>query len=137
MNNGRNFNNAQKNGNHGQNAKLPSIELNYKKVPELFGDIAKETAEAIENGVKANQMRNFYNYVLDLHKRAKDGEDFEEIQPFVKMLKSKVAYAKTRKNVNDKFVEMINRCVSQVNNANDLEVFKLFFESVLGFSKKS
>jgi len=52
------------------------------------------------------------------------------------MLNSKVAYAKTRKKVSDTFVKMINSCVTQANTKERLEIFKLFFEAVIGFYPK-
>ena len=72
--------------------------------------------------------------MLDLCEKAKT-KNSAEILPFVKMLNSKVAYASSRKNVSKNFVEFIKDCVSQVDSVEKLEVFKLFFEAVLGFSK--
>ena len=119
-----------------------NINLNFHQNTELFSKVANEWAAKIASAkpeTKTTQMRNFYDYVLKLQEKAnlKNESDFKaEILPFVKMLNSKVAYANSRKVASNEFVEMINDCVSQVNTQKSLETFKLFFEAVLGFSKK-
>ena len=114
------------------------ILLDYSKDVELFSKTAQEWAQKVSK-TKSTQMRNFYDYVLKLQEKSsfKEENAFRaEILPFVKMLNSKVAYANSRKVASNEFVEMINDCVSQVNTQKSLETFKLFFEAVLGFSKK-
>ena len=113
---------------------LPLIVLDYKKDPNLFDTTAKTVAEKI-SGTKAAQMRAFYDYVIELEQKS-NTEDFSEILPFVKMLNSKAAYSNARIHSSNEFVEMINKCVAQVATKDDLRVFKLFFEAVIGFSKK-
>ncbi|MDL0089652.1 type III-A CRISPR-associated protein Csm2 [Campylobacter gastrosuis] len=112
---------------------LPQIVLDYKKDKELLNQTAEKTANAISK-MTSNQIRNFYDYVLNLNERA-NSEDFDEILPFVKMLNSKVAYSKGKGNADQNFVQMIKKCIEQVNTKDDLNVFKLFFEAVLGFYK--
>ncbi|QKG28702.1 type III-A CRISPR-associated protein Csm2 [Campylobacter sp. RM16187] len=113
--------------------------LDYKKDIELFNKTAEAMADSIASAkpeTNTTQMRKFYDSVLELYDRSLMAEkDFNEILPFVKMLNSKVSYAKERKHANDAFVGMINDCVRQVDSKEKLEVFKLFFEAVLGFSK--
>lgn len=116
------------------------IELDYTKDPNLFDTTAKEWAEAIDK-TKKTQARNFYEKVLELEAKSKS-EEWQDVLPFVKMLNSKVAYASTRnsggrKLINEAFVSMMTQCISQVNTKEDLKVFKLFFEAVLGFFKGS
>ena len=116
------------------------IQLDYTKDAELFNKTAKGWADKIGEGRKAvhsNQLRNFYDKVLELHEKAqKRRESWEDILPFVRMLNSKVAYAKTRGHVNDDFVEMMTQCIVQVDSPQKLEIFKLFFEAVIGFYPK-
>jgi len=121
------------------------IELDYKKDSELFNETAKEWAEKIgadkKSGVQNTQIRKFYDQVLDLNNKAKHNDDFDgEILPFIKMMNSKVAYASTRKGaggniVNKSFVDMMNSCINQINTKEQLSIFKLFFEAVIGFHK--
>ena len=91
-------------------------------------------AKAIEQ-TKPAQIRAFYDYVIKLEQDAQT-QNFIEILPFVKMLNSKAAYSKARGRASYEFVKMINICVNQVKEKEDLRVFKLFFEAVIGFSKK-
>jgi len=115
------------------------IELDYKKDGELFNKTAKEWADKIGKNVKNTQIRKFFDQVLKLHQEAKHSKDFAgEILPFVKMLNSKVAYASSRssngkKLVNQAFVDMMSSCINQVDSKEKLDVFKLFFEAVIGF----
>lgn len=120
------------------------IELDYKKDKELFNETAKQWAEDIgtgRGGVQNTQIRKFYDQVLELNNQATKSEDFDgEILPFVKMLNSKVAYASTRnsggaKLVNNAFVNMMNKCINQIDTKEKLQIFKLFFEAVIGFHK--
>jgi CRISPR-associated protein Csm2 len=121
-----------------QQAQIPQITLDYTKDNELFNKTAEKLAKLINEtkpDTKSTQMRKFYEYILQLNDRAKS-ESFENILPFVKMLNSKTAYAKSRGHINDVFVEMLKKCIEQVKSKKDLETFKLFFEAVIGFSKK-
>lgn len=121
-------------------ATIPNIVLDYTKDIELFNKTAQDVASKIAQNrrpeTKSTQMRNFYDYVLELYEKSKSNIHFSEILPFVKMLNSKVAYSKSRSHVNDEFVLMIQECVKQVDTPKKLEIFKLFFEAVIGFSKK-
>ncbi len=140
---------AQPNTNYGQKntgfsnnqvkVTLPSIVLDYTIDVELFNDTAKKVATLIAQNrrpeTKTTQMRNFYDYILDLYEQSKS-KTFNEVLPFVKMTNSKVAYAKSRNHVNDEFTEMIKICINQISTPKQLEIFKLFFEAVIGFSKK-
>lgn len=128
------YNGNRQNYDRGQSASIPEIVLDYTKNSELFNDTAQKTATAI-SGTKSTQIRNFYDYVLDLEQRSKI-QPFGEVLPFVKMLNSKANYAKERRVASAEFVEMLKKCIEQVKTQKDLEIFKLFFEAVIGFSKK-
>jgi len=122
-----------KGGYQAQQVQIPQITLDYTKDNELFNKTAENLANLIDTN--STQMRKFYEYILELNDRAKS-ESFENILPFVKMLNSKIAYAKSRGHIDNFFVEMLKKCIEQVKNQKDLETFKLFFEAVIGFSKK-
>ncbi|MBD3843158.1 MAG: type III-A CRISPR-associated protein Csm2 [Campylobacterales bacterium] len=143
--NGNYHNNNQRPNNNqgGQNrgggydklqATIPQIKLDYIENPKLFDETAKELAQKVSK-TKSTQIRNFYEYVLDLYEQSQS-KPFSEILPFVKMLNSKVAYSKSRGHSSDEFVLMIQECIKQVDSPKKLEIFKLFFEAVIGFSKK-
>jgi len=125
------------------------IILNYVKDPNLFDKTAKDWSEVIEKAMckngkgkvvemktKRNQLRNFYDKVLELEAKLQH-DSWENILPFVKMLNSKVAYAgpESRELVTCEFEKMMTSCIAQINEPDDLKVFKLFFEAVVGFYK--
>lgn len=128
---------------HSQN-QLPPIDFSSNKKAELFGTVAKAWSEKLnkESGKlvnKSSQIRQFYDKVLKLYEKSLNANDEEykvKIYPFVVMLKSKAAYAKTRKKVSDTFVKMINTCVEKSQTRSDFETFKYFFEAVIGFYPK-
>ena len=117
------------------------MRIDFDNKKELFNEVAKKLADKIVSGkpsMKKNQIRNFYNKVLELYEKSKYCENFEEdVLPFVKMLNSKVSYALNRspKVANDEFKEMMEICIKNINSKKDLEVFKYFFEAVIGFYK--
>ena len=51
------------------------------------------------------------------------------------MLNAKVAYAKGRGNITDKFVDFISDCISQINEEKDVKLFANFFEAFMGYYK--
>ena len=126
---------GKKNFNNKPRVELPTLVLDYTKDEELFSATAKKYAEAI-NRTKKTQARNFYEKVLELESKSQS-EPWENVLPFVKMLNSKVSYGVNRRVVSKEFEVMLNSCVDQVKTKEDLKVFKLFFEAVLGFFKGS
>lgn len=120
---------------------MENIILDYTKDLELFNKTAEKCADEIRYAkptTTPTQIRNFYDYVLKLYEKVYSKQEaFANVLPFIKMLNSKVNYANARGVVNDKFVKMISACVKEVKNEKQLETFKLFFEAVIGFSKKS
>jgi len=118
---------------------MKPIILDYIKDVELFNETAAGWANEIcgdrrECQVKSTQLRNFYEKVLELYEKS-EKEEFSEVLPFVKMLNSKVHYALGRKHVSPSFENFMNQCVSQVQTKEQLKVFKLFFEAIIGFYK--
>ncbi len=111
---------------------------------KTFDITAEKWAKVIANsdrGVEKNQLRNFYDKVLELEEKAiniKEGEFETKILPFIKMLNSKVAYAKNRQqsSVNQAFVEFINEAMRQIVNPKTFANFKFLFEAVVGFYQK-
>ena len=124
---------------------LEKIKLNYKENQDLFGNVAEKWSKQLYNESnstinKSTQIRSFYDKVLELNEKAQrvknDEQYIKEVFPFVVMLKSKVAYAKTRGLVSHTFVTMINQCVEDANTIEKMQNFKYFFEAVIGFYPK-
>jgi CRISPR-associated protein Csm2 len=121
---------------HQQTSKeLPQIKLNLKEDPDLLDKTARIWAEAI-HGTNKHQLRNFYDKVLEL-KEELNNKEFSQVYPFIKMLNSKVAYARNRKVVSWEFQKMMEQCLDQITNdeagKEKFEIFQLFLEAVLGF----
>ena len=64
-----------------------------------------------------------------------DQKDFNNLVPQIKMIKSKVAYAKGREVIKGAFVEFMNKGIDAIGSKEDLATFKSLFEAVLGFLK--
>lgn len=123
---------------------LKEISLDYEIDEQLFGATALSWSEQINNESsktvnKINQIRGFYEKVIELNDNAENMSDEQYIKgvyPFVVMLNSKAAYAKSRGLVSDTFVRMIEECVKKAKTVKKMKNFKLFFEAVIGFYPK-
>ena len=122
---------------------INEIKFGNDKSAEIFSDIAQRAAKHIKtnkNVNKTTQLRKFYDELamwndrVQLVRENKQGK-FQELIPFIEMLKAKVAYAEGRKHVDKSFSEVFNRCIDQINNVETLRDAKLFMEAVMGFCK--
>ena len=111
--------------------------LFFQTAEQLAKDIDKEGRESRgrdRNG--STQLRRFFDELVRLNIQAQAKEhDWGMIKPRVHMIVAKAAYAKGRDLVTDKFVNLIRDGISQVDTAEDLQVFTNFFESFMGFYK--
>lgn len=122
---------------------INEIKFGENKPNEIFSDIAQRAAQYIKenkNVNKTTQLRKFYDELAMWNERvqlARENKEakFQELMPFIKMLKAKVAYARGRKHIDDHFLEVFNRCIDQANNFATLRDAKLFMEAVMGFCK--
>ncbi|QCT95333.1 type III-A CRISPR-associated protein Csm2 [Caminibacter mediatlanticus TB-2] len=112
---------------------------------KTFDVTAQKWALVIANqgrGVEKNQLRNFYDKVLELYQKSVNMEKEEyktKLLPFIKMLRSKVYYAKNKENgkVNDAFVEFMEYSLNQIDeDKKKFENFKYLFEAIMGFYMK-
>lgn len=125
-------------------ASRPLPEFNLSNLTkELFDSIADDCAKIIANKEDKNykknqstQIRRFYDELAMWNERADSDDKFEEILPFVYMIKSKVAYAKGRDTVDATFQNFISKTISQINDRKTLNHAKLFMEAVMGFYKQ-
>jgi CRISPR-associated protein Csm2 len=111
---------------------------------KTFDVTAEKWSKVIVNadrGVEKNQLRNFYDKVLELEEKAINATDDEfesKVLPFIKMLNSKVAYAKNKQqgSVNEAFVIFMNEAIKQVKDKESFTNFRFLFEAILGFFEK-
>lgn len=116
--------------------------------PELFNAIPKALAQYIAHDSTANnkytQIRKFYDEIArwqDKLLMAKQQENFSfnKYLPLIKMLNAKTNYAFGRKAssnkslISEKFVNLIETCLNQIEKLEHFQNFKTFFEAFMGF----
>ena len=135
--------------------KLDNLEEN------IFSEVAEQTADFIhpqqekdkfgnlkydnrgkpkyEDTNKSTQLRKFYDELVMWHDKVFYATDrsaaYRQAAPFIHMLKAKVAYSQGRGHVDQNFVEVFNKIISEIKSPETLKHAKLFFEAVLGFRK--
>jgi len=115
-----------------------------KQLTELFSTKAEEIAKRLNDGtnkvdISTTQFRKFYEKILELNEKASTLEDnaFDiKIKPFVKMMNSKVQYSHTRGVAGDNFVALMEISIKKGNSKEELQNFKYFLESIIGFMPK-
>ena len=112
----------------------------YPPDPELFNAQAESAARRLDqadrNMNKSTQIRRFYDELVGWQERIKGQDDkFKEFEAFIRMLNAKVAYAKSRKLVDEGFETWFRECIKSTTSARALDHFRLHFEAVLGFLK--
>jgi len=122
--------------------------------PELLDKEASNKAKTFRNmsrerRVKGNdltgtQLRKFYGEFKRLETKwnntksnniEKKIEEFATIKPFIKMQKSKVAYAANPMNrkIPDTFKTFLTDHINSIEDFKDFKAFMLHFEAVVGF----
>ena len=108
----------------------------------LFAKTAEDAAKMIANSSnqrmnKATQLRGFYDEILNWEQRSRQlsDTDFAAQLPLIHMIIAKVAYAKERKHVTEKYQQLMRECISSVKTRKELRNCKLFFEAFMGFYK--
>jgi CRISPR type III-A-associated protein Csm2 len=89
---------------------------------------------------KPTQIRKFYDEVCMWAEKTRSVDAFEKNLPFIKMMNAKVAYARGRELVDDKFVAWFSSCLSQIRSADEVGMatfqnFRTLFEAFIGFYK--
>ena len=108
---------------------------------ELFSSKAENYAiecSKSKNSNKSTQLRRFYNELVMWEERSQTAEAFKNNLPFIYMIKSKVAYAKGRKNIDDVYQQMMYGVINGIkeNNPKTLKNTKLFLEAFMGYYKE-
>ena len=116
---------------------------------DLFSDIAenivkkclKPKSKKEKEKLTLNQIRKFYDEVLNyesLIKSAKDKEEeeFKEWIPYIRMLKAKAHVAYERGNINKNFKIFIEKNIDYIGeDYKKFKVFVKFFEAIVAYSK--
>ena len=160
----KNSNTNNKNGNYSNNKNYQNKNNNYqnksfdkpkftaefiekgfrndkgKLRPDLFSDEAKNIALQLARETTSSQLRSFYGEVKALQNRMEDEEEsFEDILPFILMLKSKADY-KYRNGKNQKIPQVFRDFIfagvdeiKKINTKQGFDDFCYMFEAVVGF----
>lgn len=109
--------------------------------PTLYSDIAEAKARAVSPGQrgtknKPTQLRRFYDELVMLQEKVGGSDErFKQHEPFVQMLKAKVAYARGREKIDANFEHLLRRVIDQSKDAATLRQAKLFMEAFMAFYK--
>lgn len=89
---------------------------------------------------KPTQIRKFYDELVMWSEKTRTVVELERNLPFIKMMNAKVAYARGRNYVDDKFLTWFSSCMNQIAAADEKSLsafqnFRTLFEAFLGFYK--
>ncbi len=103
--------------------------------PTLLDKDAEKQADQLHEAVGSAQLRRFFGEVKNLSLRMKQGRTWSELEPFVRMVKSKAMYAKGRSNgtIPDEFRAFLTDNIDRIKDQKDFEAFALYFEAVVGY----
>lgn len=106
----------------------------------LFDEVAASAAESVARAGrdvnKASQLRRFYDeLVMWQEKVGASGERFTECEPYIRMLKAKVAYAKARSHVDANFEALLRRVIDEAKGPVQMRRAKLFMEAFMAYHK--
>lgn len=113
----------------------------------LFDSKAKEIANSFIGknesgklyGITSSQIRKIFDEVKRFEKylMSNNASEWAKQKPYIKMIKSKVAYAIARngekKGVWKNFEYFISSCIDKIETEKDYHVFLSLFEAVYGF----
>ncbi len=110
---------------------------------EIFSRIAEEAAQRCSTAKDMNkpaQVRMFYEELVRLQSKvsgagSKADEELQNVLPYIKMIRARLAYANGRKLIDERFLDIFSVCIEKVNDVESLKHCKLFFEAYLGFKK--
>lgn len=102
----------------------------------LLTSFAEDQATAfVQDRLNSSQLRKFYHEVKALEAKIEAG-GFEANAPFVKMLRSKVAYAcpvRGDRKIPESFARFLWKHIEQVRSEKDFKAFGTVFEAIVGF----
>jgi CRISPR type III-A-associated protein Csm2 len=137
-----------------------TLVLSTEKNPELFNSTAESIASLFVerkndargrekiNGVSRHQLRRQYESVIKIRQKidkyqseAERENEWQKQYPFVKMIRSQVAYSVARAKQNnrysssqyDAFKAFADVCINQINDRETFLTFCNLFEAVYGF----
>lgn len=134
-----------------QPVEVPEFYQNGTKTvrEDLFDEIARQIAESLrgkdkrgnETGVSITSLRRIFDEVKRFKQLLSTEDDFAMQLPYIRMVKSKVAYTVARagkqkpaeKDLYRNLEKFITSGIDRIKNKKDYEVFVSLFEAVYGF----
>ena len=122
----------------------PGSELFDGTAEAVAVEIAKSARSGKKEKNKSSQLRRFYDEIVMWDQRIRQLKEDERAKvygtqylPLIKMLNAKAAYAESRELVDQNFVAMLRRGLSQLtpDRPEVFQNFKLFMEAFMGFYK--
>lgn len=101
--------------------------------PDLLDKDAEKQASELHTKINSAQIRRFFGEVKNLSLRLQQGRPWKDLEPFVRMLKSKALYAKGTERIPPHFSAFLTDNIDKIKDQKDFEAFVLYFESVLGY----
>lgn len=134
-----------KHSNKNFNSEMQSIQPYLKELTkDNLADMINKNADVIAKIIKQGsnsytQVRKFYDELLSLQKQTQgnqnnvDSGEFEKVLPMIYLVKSKAAYARGKKNINDNLLSFLVYYIEKIKNIEQLKYFMLYFEAILGY----
>ena len=129
--------------------RLEFYDENKKVKSTLFDEDAQKVANKLvgvdnrgnHQGVSRSQLRKIFDEVKRLKKSVEVKDNWDDVYPMVKMIKSKTAYSiakaiskdKWTRNYYESLGDFIKSGINNIKCFEDLKVFCLLFEAVYGF----
>jgi len=114
--------------------------IKFEKLdPDIFSTVAEHAAKEVHTGKtnKRTQLRHFYDELTMWNDRVEqEPGKYQELAPFIKMLKAKVVYAESRRHVDKKFTDLLTRCLDEIKDPKTLRHAKVFLEAFMGFYRQ-
>jgi CRISPR-associated protein Csm2 len=124
---------------------LKQIDFGEKMPGDIFNKIAEQVAVQVYGSGgknKRTQLRRFYDELAMWNERVQTQDaptraaKYKEFEPFIKMMRAKVVYAKGREHIDETFDKLFSRCVEKIDTPESLKRCKLFMEAFMGFYRQ-
>lgn len=111
------------------------IVKNRKKI--TYNMKTKKNEQKNKNLDKYTQLRKFYDELLKIQLKIESDKniDFKIFLTSIYMLVSKSAYAFARGKLSEKFSSFIEKNVKNITTKDDIDMFVLYYEAILGYVK--
>ncbi|HQJ76043.1 MAG TPA: type III-A CRISPR-associated protein Csm2 [Bacteroidota bacterium] len=115
-----------------EQSKKPFFPDGFLTVNALTKEAEERGKQFAENKLSIAQMRQFYGEIKYLE-RLLEVENFNDILPLIKMLKSKASYKTYNNKIPPIFKAFIHDAIERINDKKSFSDFCKLFEAIVGF----